>query len=368
MFAPEQYFPYFMHGMLAVSLVAAIFYSQGATKPETVIGFNRAMLWPFAILLTLYIGLRPISGVFVDMPTYATAYEMAYYRGGTLFNDWGFNLLNELCVQIMSVESFFLVCAGLYVFPLMIGVSRVHREWAFSALLVFVGALQFFSYGVNGIRNGLSCSLLIAAFAFHDRRIAMVALMVAAESMHKSALLPIAAFLVAGFYPSPAVFGAVWATCLLAVLAVGERLAAITARVLSFTGEDERLSNYALGSGLGGDKGGFRIDFVLYSIVPLLLAWAFATAQTRADKFFRRLVCTYLITNSFWLLMMYAAQSNRFAYLSWFMMPWIIIYPFIPSAMPGVAPRAPDARIGLLPAAILAAFGFTYVMNMFIYA
>lgn len=370
MFAPEEYFPLFMNCMLAITLVAAIFYAQGATKPGMAVGFNSFMIWPFATLLILFIGFRPTSGVFVDMLTYAESYNMAANGISDIFPDWGFNKFIELCARVMEVKYFFLTCACLYIVPLWIGLTRVHRGWAFAAFLVFVGALQFFSYAVNGIRNGISCSLLIAAFAFWDRKIVMAALMIAAASMHKSALLPATAFIVAGFYASPAFYSAIWAGCFLAVMALGERLANFATSFISFGNEDERLSIYVQGAGFGGDKGGFRLDFVLYSIVPVCISWALATHHTRNDPLFRRLTCAYLLANAFWVVMMYAAQSNRFAYMSWFMMPWIIVYPFLPTEAPSgnmLRTSQGQSRTEILPAAIIASIAFTYVMTMFIY-
>ena len=41
------------------------------------------------------------------------------------------------------------------------------------------------------------------------------------------------------------------------------------------------------------------------------------------------MLCTYTFTNSVWMLCMYAEYTNRIAYLSWFMYPFVLIYPLI---------------------------------------
>jgi len=104
----------------------------------------------------------------------------------------------------------------------------------------------------------------------------------------------------------------------------------------------------------------------VYGILPVIISYTLADKVIRNDKFYRRLVGAYLLTNAFWLLVMYAAFSNRFAYLSWFMMPWIVIYPFIPKKYSPIEERAFWRPI-MLPAAIVAHYCFTYVMQMFVY-
>ena len=45
--------------------------------------------------------------------------------------------------------------------------------------------------------------------------------------------------------------------------------------------------------------------------------------------FYRDLIHLYICINGIWMLCMYAEFTNRIAYLSWFLYPIVIIYPFI---------------------------------------
>ena len=81
----------------------------------------------------------------------------------------------------------------------------------------------------------------------------------------------------------------------------------------------------------------------------------------RTDPFYARLVNTYLLTNALWILVIHASFSNRFAYLSWFMMPWVLLYPFVP----GKAVDRP--RTDLIAAILCAHYLFTYVMVFLVY-
>jgi hypothetical protein len=72
-------------------------------------------------------------------------------------------------------------------------------------------------------------------------------------------------------------------------------------------------------------------------------------------------VNTYLLANSLWILLIEANFSNRFAYLSWFMMPWVLLYPFVPGKIVG------RPRTRLIAGILCAQYLFTYVMGVVIY-
>jgi hypothetical protein len=137
---------------------------------------------------------------------------------------------------------------------------------------------------------------------------------------------------------------------------------------MAFFSNDERFTKYA--TGIGNDKGGFRWDFILYSIVPVLISFALAGNEVRKDRVYRILIIAFLLTNSFWLLVIYAAYSDRFAYLSWFLLPWLITYPFTPRkttrVQVGLSPVR-ELRLGMLGSALLAHFTFTFFMSQIYY-
>lgn len=369
MFEATLYVGIFHHTMLALVLLTAAVYGQGQSGTSSAIGYNKTMLWAVAGTMILFLGTRPVSGAFIDMPAYANVYSAIAQGNEKGFSDPGFNLLMSGCGRFLDVNGFFLVCDFLYIAPIAIAMRRVHREWAFAAFLAIAGSTSFFAYGVNGIRNGLATSLLLAAFAFADRNKLAGALLAAmAASMHKSVLLPIAAFLATYLVARPGLYAAAWTGALALSATMGEGLAGFIGN-LGIFGEDERLANYTTALvGAGGDKGGFRIDFILYSIVPVMISYAMAGAHTKKDPLYRRLLCAYLLSNAFWLLVIHAGQSNRFAYLSWFMLPWVIIYPYMPAREePGHVRQVGPANTALLGAAIFAHFLFTYVLIIVVY-
>ena len=79
-----------------------------------------------------------------------------------------------------------------------------------------------------------------------------------------------------------------------------------------------------------GTKGGFRIDFILYSAIPVLVGWyAVFKKKMHLSNLYKNLLNLYLCLNGVWMLCMYAAFTNRIAYLSWFLYPIVLVYPFL---------------------------------------
>lgn len=363
---PYLYQFYYVNALLCVTLMIWFLYSSGVSRITLQEGTNSFAIWILTLAIIVYIGTRPISGAFVDMPIYAEAFNMAKDRGRTFFeSDWFFSWLLTFHAEYFSVETLFLTCAALYVAPLTLAAKRRHGNWGFAVFLSFVGAFSFFSYGVNGIRHGLAASLTIAAMAYADKKIWFILFSVLAVGMHKSMALPIAAFLLTYFLSNPGIYASLWAICLTLNLIFGENLSVIIGSILPVSGEDSRSVSYF--GVLGQDRGGFRFDFILYSIVPIIISHFFADSKTRSDRFYRRLLSCYILANAFWILTMYAAFSNRFAYLSWFLLPWVIIAPHLNNVIDRVSvnnyPRSP-ALIGL---ALVAHFSFTYIMFTFVY-
>lgn len=75
--------------------------------------------------------------------------------------------------------------------------------------------------------------------------------------------------------------------------------------------------------------GSFRFDFLLYSAMPVLMFWYVTVKRNFKDRTYNLIAITYILANSFWVIIIRASQSNRFAYLSWFIYPLVIAYPLL---------------------------------------
>lgn len=359
MFDASIYAPAFLYIILAITLFSAFLYF-GSSSSNLVVRYNQSMIWLLAIFIVLFLGTRPISGqYFVDMATYAYMFEQTAITGFHVRPDWTFAWFMEVSARLVSVETFFLLCTLFYILPTTLAALRIHGHWAFAVFLTLLGGLQGYPYIVNGIRNGIAASVLLLAFANRDRKIWMFALMFIALGTHKSASIPIVAFLIAGLYSNPRTYFVFWFAALIIAAIGGAGLTQTLGTMISF-GEDERLATYTTIEMFGMGKAGFRLDFIAYSIIPTIITYNFSSEEVKRDAFYQRLLSTYLLTNAFWLLVIYSEFSNRFAYLSWFMLPWIIIYPFIPLRYS--LSQTPSRYLG---PAMMAHFVFTFYMYQF---
>ena len=354
------YLNFYLYIVLSITLISMLVYVNTSNGIAMFRGYNKLMLWVSASFIVFFLGTRPMSGqYFVDMATYADLFNQAAITGFHKSPDWAFAWFNEIFAKFFSLEVFFLTCTAIYVISNITAFSRIHGGWAFAVFLSVLGGFQTYPYIVNGIRNGLATSLLLLAFSFWDRKLMMIAIMVVAFGTHKSTLIPILGFILTGFHARPIVYGIAWFVAFVISAIGGAGLTQAIGSLISF-GEDERFSSYTQVELFGMGKAGFRLDFIAYSIIPIVISYYLASAETKKDLFYQRILCTYLFSNAFWLLVIYSEFSNRFAYLSWFMVPWVIIYPFIPPKNSAV--QTPSKYLG---PALVAQFGFMFYMYLF---
>jgi hypothetical protein len=312
--------------------------------------------WILVLFIIIYMGFRPISGTyFGDMGTYARQFE-AYQNGETINNkkDVFFNTFISFCSKIMSVNFFFLTCAFLYVYPLYLVSKKWFKYYWFYAFLLLVASFSFWAYGTNGIRNGIGTSFFLLAVS-RDKRIFQVGLILLAIGIHKSLILPAMGFLLAQFINKPKQMIAFWLLCIPLSLAAGGFWESLFASL----GFDDRVS-YLTEGNVNDDEfssTGFRWDFLIYSATAVYAGWYFIVKKGFNDKIYFWLFNTYIFANAFWILVIRANFSNRFAYLSWCMMALVIIYPFLKKKMM-------QNQHKVLAKVIVLYFAFTFLMNV----
>lgn len=193
------------------------------------------------------------------------------------------------------------------------------------ALLIYLGAFSTYSYAVNGIKAGAAASIFLLAFSFYKKPIISAIFCLISLGFHHSMILPTFAFAVAYIFKNPKYFFLGWLICLFISFF---QIPGITDFLAQFT-DDQSIERYLSSEGeLWGGKTGFRWDFILYSLPPILIgAWTLYNHNIK-DRLYQILLCTYLAVNGIWMLCMYVPFNNRIAYLSWFILPILIVYPF----------------------------------------
>ncbi|MFD0836294.1 EpsG family protein [Mariniflexile aquimaris] len=310
--------------------------------------------------LILYIGLRPVSGrYFVDMAIYNIQFNnYSFGAKVTTTKDIYFEYFMKFLSNFMTSHGFFLLMSFLYIFPLYLISKKYFKQYWFYSFLILIVSFSFYSYGTNGIRNGVATSLFILGLCFPKNKIKISIYFILAVLIHKSMMLPIAAYALTSVYNNPRTYIKAWVLSIPVSLAMGS----VFISIFSSLGFDSRLAGYISGQGELDDviQVGFRWDFIFYSFFGVFAGWYFIVKKGFHDTLYFKILNMYLICNSFWILVIRANFSNRFAYLSWFIMGFIIIYPLLKQQF------FKNQQL-IIAKVIFAYFMFTYLMNVIYY-
>lgn len=323
--------------------------------------------WIFSFILSLifvlWIGMRPISGVFGDTVNYAFSYanmkldvvEMDWH------SEWIWQWLTMGCKKAgLNVHWYFTLVEAGYIISVGVAVKKFLPTHPMIGMLFVWASLMFFTFGTNGLRNGLACHLILLAMAllFEDKYITGGVLCLVAFGIHRSVILPIAAVLTGMFLiRNPKIAITFW------IISIGVSLVAggVLTSFITSLGFDDRMSSYTSSDAdmLQFSSVGFRWDFLLYSAVPIWMAWYVCVKRQIQDNWYNALCVTYCLCNAFWIIVIRSSFSNRFAYLSWFLYPLVIAYPLVNLPVW----KEQDQKTGWI---LLAYCGFTLFMQ-FIY-
>ncbi|KMQ70437.1 hypothetical protein ACM44_12385 [Chryseobacterium koreense CCUG 49689] len=278
-----------------------------------------------------YVGTRPVSEIFVDMMNYSLIYNRVVAGEKPIIkNDYLFNYFMVFCTKLMSDRSFFFLCNLIYAIPCYIFSKKYSGSYWYYVFFIFLGSFMYWPFATNGIRNGLGTAIFIFGLCFYERKIPMYALMAVAFGMHNSLIIPIAGFVIAGIYKNPKIYLYIWLAAIPLSLIGGGFWESLFGG-LGF-GDDTRAADYLTKGNVNKDTfayTGFRWDFLFYSSFAVFAGWYFIFKKNITDKFYIHLWGTYMIANAFWILVIRANFSNRFAYLSWFLMAPVIAYPLL---------------------------------------
>ena len=318
-----------------------------------------------AILMVLYIGFRPASYVFVDMMNYITHYHALYEGVVFVFNRDAENFLFDnyltwIGSKYLGTTFLFVSIAAIYFICTYIACKRMFPRDTLAAYLVFLAAFSTFSYGTNGIKAGAAGAIFLMAMSYRDNLKICIPLVLVSWGFHHSMIMTVVAFALTLVYKNSKVYFAGWVFCLLIAIAHITFFQELFAEILSDTG-DSGIVYLNSTDGNWGGRTGFRIDFVIYSAMPILVGyWAVYKKKLQLSKLYTCLLNLYMTLNGTWLLCMYANFTNRIAYLSWFLYPIVLIYPFLNENW-GIS------RYKSFSLVLLAHLGFTLFMTFIYY-
>lgn len=316
--------------VLAVVMGSSRITSPGNSHQKTGSTFTTPLF--LCLVLTFWIGLRPVSAAFGDTVNYALEYATMDARHVSMnwSGEWIWQwLMNGSKALGLSINTFFTIVAAGYVLSAFWAIYRFMPSDPMLGVVFLLNSLMFFPFGVNGLRNGLACHLVLlgTSYLLDDKWIPGILISFVAFGIHRSTMLPIAAVFVGIFVIRDLRYVlAFWVASIFISLVAG---GAIT-DFFSGLGFDDRMTQYVTNSDMSQfSRVGFRWDFLLYSAFPVAMAWYVCLYKKIQDNWYNVICTVYCLCNAFWIMVIRSAFSNRFAYLSWFLYPIVIAYPLV---------------------------------------
>lgn len=285
------------------------------------------------IFLILFIGLRPINDVFTDMNTYQDMFsnikDTSLGFETNLFHDIGFHFFTLFCTKYLNLGIFFFVLSFIYFFSYYSACTRLFKGNVYIAFLVCLGTLSFYAYATNTIRSGVAAALFLLGLShISENKKLAITLIILSISFHKSFLLPAICLIAVSYYNNTKLFTIIWIFCIIFSASLGNYWSKTVSNIGLLV--DDRMDYLTINPDTTlFSKIGFRLDFVIYSAIPVIIGYYIIVIKKISNLEYRQFVNLYLLVNSFWIMIIQANFSDRFAYLSWFLYPIIIIYPWL---------------------------------------
>lgn len=259
-----------------------------------------------------------------------------------------------LCAKIMNYQVWFYLTAFIYVGNYYLTAYRLSKDYTYVLILMMLCNFQFFGYGQNTIRAGLAASFVILGLSFFKKPLLMLLFCMVGYFIHSSMIIPISAMACAFVFRKSKVYVALWLMIIvysyLGNSGIEKMFAGLT---------DETHAGYLLvDAAKTRYKVGFRWDFLLYSTLPVIIGYIYIYKLKFESAFYSFIYNTYLVANSFWILVIRANFTDRFAYLSWFLFPLLLFYPLVTKQLFWNV-REQRSKLFLIMCIV---FGFNYFM------
>lgn len=256
-------------------------------------------------------------------------YEQALARfAGT---DIGFYLLSKVLVDAVGIRGTFVAFALYLGGAILYLVQTLNKNAVVPTLLLFLSLPIFYNLGMNVLRHGTAIAFLFIGTSYLLRRRFWVtgAWFIGAVFMHAASVIYIAACLVALKVAMPWLLGMMLVSTVLATQGFGlHHIDALVGFEIVGAVVGDRFDEYIAGIGSNRYRTGFRLDFFLYTVAPMLLI-AVSTRFTlrglinwapRRDFLLR----VYIIVSSIFFLSFQYPYSDRVGAFAWILIPLLI--------------------------------------------
>lgn len=320
---------YLLWGGWFFPLIAIMWGVFQLKDPRVVYNSN---LWIIVVALYLVLVMSLSPGSSGDKKTYMGMFEYIFTNDALINEkDSTFYFFAYWIGKLTGGRVFlwFVFVASVYVGGVVFFCKKCFPLYAAPIFISSVIAFGFWNYGVNGLRTGFALSVLLIAVACYFRykkTVLSIILALVSIGCHITMIIPISGFFLAHWVRKPKFFIVGWFLCLLLSLSVGSQIQLSFGRFFEDF-EDTRIASYTLATEHSIYSVGFRWDFLLYSFIAIVIALYYKCRYRVQDRLYDVIFCTYLAANGFWLLLIRIPYSDRVAYLSWFLIPLLLMIP-----------------------------------------
>ena len=330
---------YFQFIVLYLIAWALILCARGVIYDNKIVSVNQMLGLMALLIIVILMGMRPSSSAYGDTVNYTHGFnKYAQNKDAVHFHlekEWLFENSMRFFAKYSNIHAFFTTCAIVYVGALWLALRRIFEEYNFVPLLIVISMFTFWTYGVNGMRNGMAASMFILAMTYTNNIPMMLGIALVGAGFHNSVYIMLAAAALAWVLNNSRLYLLIWGVCIAVSFALGSTIQAWMSGFANSIDESNKLSYYLSYSRNSMIADGmivstsFRWDFIAYSALGVAIGAYFILRRRFEDEYYRWIFNTYLLCNSFWILIIRAPYSNRFAQISWFILPIVLIYPFM---------------------------------------
>lgn len=285
------------------------------------------LTWVLIVSAIFYIGFRDIN-IGIDTQNYYDIYSM-FSNDDSMFIliDLVFYYPMYLMSHFIDYRIFLLLCAFIYVGFAYWGFYKIFKCYSIFVILLFFISPNFFQFGINVMRHGVAASVFILGLGFmYEKKIKISWILIfLSVGIHLSMILPAIVLWVSKRMHGIGISQGIWMGVLVMKM-LGMSAITVLLSSVNIIG-DERLSFYITDKAY--DSSVAIINYIVYGFSPILAGLYFIHIKKYRDSFYIGLYNVYLINSAFYLFVIDTTFALRFAYLSEFLMPILLVYPLL---------------------------------------
>lgn len=280
----------------------------------------------FAGLAVWYLGSRESS---IGVDTYNYKYVFTYiYQDANSFEvrkDPFYDFLSYTFSKFTDFNTFLTFCAFIYVFGAWLGFQKIFKKNAILPFLVFIISPYFFQMGINVMRSGMASSLFLVALGVYyekNKKWKVGIFLLLSILLHLSMVLPLVVFFIVRYIKKTHFIFLFWLIGLLMNVADINFIAPIISN-LGLLGD-----RFAMYTEEGSGSSGWA-NFVVFGMMPILIGLYNVFIRKYKDDFYIYLLNAYMLLHIPYIILMKTEFALRIGYLAEFMMPILLVYPFV---------------------------------------